>query len=112
MAKINSLNVNVPGQNPRQINEVYTVGLDTECNEYNGCDITNPWREFTKDEWWRQLGKKGQMIVEAKQLKSNSSQGGGYRGGHRGQGGGRGGGRFGRGGQGGRGGADNSNNDN
>ena len=116
MAQINSSNVNVPGQNPRRINEVDTVGLDTERNEYNGCDITNPWREFTKDEWWRQLGKKGRMIVEAKREKMNSSRGSGYRGGRggrgRGRGGGRGGGRFGRGRRGGRGNADNSNNDN
>ena len=116
MAQINSSNVNVPGQNPRRINEVGTMGLDTERDEYNGCDISNPWREFTEDEWWCQLGKKGRMIVEAKQEKSNSSRGSGYRKGRggrgRGRGGGRGGGRFGRAGRGGRIGADNSNNDN
>jgi hypothetical protein len=64
MAQINSANINVPGQNQRRINEV-GAGLDTDRNEYNSVDITNPWREFTKDEWWRQLGKTGCKLVEA-----------------------------------------------
>ena len=74
MAQINSANINTPGQNQRRVNEV-VAGLDMDHNEYNSVDITDPWREFTKDEWWRQLGKKGQMLVEAKCAKMAVSQG-------------------------------------
>ncbi len=95
--QINSANINVPGQNQRQINEVGGVShVDTDQNEYNSVDITNSWREFSKDEWWRMLGKKGRMIVEAKRTKMAASRGSDHRGGC--------GGRGGRGGQGGRGG--------
>ena len=94
MAQINSANINVPGQNQRRINEV-GAGLDTDRNEYNSVDITDPWREFTKDEWWRQLGKKGRMLVEAKRTKMAASRGNNHRGGRGGRG-------YGRGGRGGR----------
>jgi hypothetical protein len=95
MASINVANVNTPG-NPRRIAEA-----EVERVEYNGVDIRDPWRPYSDDEWWRQLGRKGREIVEAKR-KRNAGRGGG-----RGNGGrfGRGrGGRFGRSGRGGRGG--------
>jgi hypothetical protein len=75
MAQINSSNMNVPGQHQRRVNE-----LDTDRNEYNGVDITNPFREFSKDEWWRQLGKKGRKLVEDKRLKFNGARGNSSRG--------------------------------
>ncbi len=95
MALINVANVNTPG-NPRQIAEA-----EVECVEYNGVDIRDPWRPYSDDEWWRQLGCKGREIVEAKR-KRNAGRGGGHgNGGRFGRGRG---GRFGCGRQGGRGG--------
>ena len=93
MASINVANVNVPG-NPRRIAEA-----EVDRTEYNGVDIKDPWRKFSDDEWWRQLGKKGREIVEAKRTKQieRSQRGGRTYGGR-----GRGAGRFGRGGRGGR----------
>jgi len=83
MAQINSANVNAPGQrNARQISET-----DTDRNEYNGVDITDPFRTFTKDEWWRQLGKKGRELVEAKKKKQGYKNQRGGHGGGRGRGG-------------------------
>jgi hypothetical protein len=81
MASINVANVNVPG-NQRRIAEA-----EVDRTEYNGVDIKDPWRKFTDNEWWRQLGKKGREIVEAKRMKQvgrNHRRGRGY--GGRGQG--------------------------
>ena len=106
MASINVANVNVPG-NPRRIAEA-----EVDRTEYNGVDIKDPWRKYTDDEWWRQLGKKGREIVEAKRTKQveRKHRGGrGYSGRGRGIGGRHG--RSGRGGRGGRGGRYNAQGD-
>jgi len=90
MAQINVASVNAPG-NPRRIAEA-----EVDRVEYNGVDIRDPWRKYSDDEWWRQLGKKGREIVETKrkkQVERNQRGGRGYGGRGRGYGG-----RFGRGG--------------
>ena len=68
MTQINSVNINAPGQNQHRVNEVGT-GLDIDWNKYNLVDNTKTWREYSKDEWWRQLGKQGLMLVKAKRAK-------------------------------------------
>ena len=84
MASINVANVNISG-NPRQIAEA-----EVDQTEYNGVDIKDPWRKYTDDKWWRQLGKKGREIVEAKQTKQvKKYQRGGRLYGSQGHGGGR-----------------------
>jgi hypothetical protein len=53
MASINVVNANAPGD-VRRISEA-----EVDRTEYNDVDIKDPFRKFTDDEWWRQLGKKG-----------------------------------------------------
>jgi hypothetical protein len=60
MAQINVANVNNPG-NPCRI-----AKAKVDRVAYNGVNIHDPGRKFSKDEWWRQLGKKGREIVDAK----------------------------------------------
>ena len=115
MAQINSASVNAPGANARRISEAQTASdADTARNEWNGVDIRDPWRKFTDDEWFTKLGRRGQLIVQAKRRRAHDGGRGhgGYGYGGRGRGGrGRGRGRGGRGYGGGRGGQ-NQNNDN
>lgn len=112
MAAINSAHVNAPGNNTRRVSQV-SAG-DLARTEWNGVDITDPWRKFTDDEWHTKLGDRGQGIVLAKRRARGGgrNQHGGYGYGGRGRGGryGRGGRGFGRGGRGGRNGRGNDNN--
>ena len=86
MAQINSASVNAPGNHPRRISEA-----DVNRNEYAGVDIRDPWRKFTDDEWFNQLGDRGREIVNAKRHPNRGGSGrgrgrGAGRGGHGGRG--------------------------
>lgn len=64
MAAINSAHVNAPGNNTRCISQVSSN--DLARTEWNGVDITDPWKKFSEDEWYTKLGERGQEIVFAK----------------------------------------------
>jgi len=109
MAAINSAHVNAPGNNTRRVSQASSTELAR--TEWNGVDISDPWRRFTDDEWFTKLGDQGQELVIAKRRSCGSRNHGGYGyGGRGGRSGGRGrGSRYCRGGRGGCGGRGNNN---
>ena len=111
MAAINSAHINAPGNNnTRRVSQVSSQ--DLARTEWNGVDISDPWKKFTDDEWYTKLGDRGQEIVIAKRKPRGGSRNhGGYGYGGRGRGGrGRGGRRNWRGNRSGRGNNDNQSN--
>lgn len=108
MAAINTAHVNAPGNNTRRVSQVSSA--DLARTSWNNVDISDHWRKFTEDEWFK-LGARGQEIVTAKRRARNGGRShGGYGRGGRGGRFNRGGRYSNRGGRGGRGGRGNDNN--